>query len=207
MLPQLIFFLGFAAVLGRGHIHPHGKTAVDFEVRVESPAAMRLSLFVPVIGGLSNRCQRIDHAPIDGRQHVLQMFSTDLANRPSLGCQTANDPCQPLGVEHIRCLGKRTERSATYPPIPLGRFELRSLLQSPQRANHRMEEIQQDQQAILVIMQLAVSRPVSRTADLMQFGQQGPKLLQVFESLNILAAKHFPRLDHNPTPSNWPTKN
>jgi hypothetical protein len=41
----------------------------------------------------------------------------------------------------------------------------------------------------------------------MQFGQQRAELLQVFESLNILAAKHFRRLDHNPTPSNWPTKN
>ena len=117
------------------------------------------------------------------------MSLTNPADRLHLGCQAADDGLQPLGIEHIGRFGKRSQGSACDPELALHLSQQRSLLQGPQRPHQGTEQKQQHQDAVLIVVQLAIARPVSLAAHVVQLAQQRQQLLQVLQALNVTASK------------------
>ena len=112
MAAQLLFFLGFAAVVGGGHVHAHRDAAIDLEVGMKAPAAVGVAILIGQVGGLRQIGKGAHHAAIDGGQHLRDGVSTDRARPRNFPEQLADDRYQPRRVKDIDGLGECAERSS-----------------------------------------------------------------------------------------------
>ena len=167
-LPQDVLLVGLAAVERRGDLDADGQLAVDLEVGVEPPAAMRLAVLVAEVGGLGQRGQGLDHAAIDGGQHPADVLLARAAGGRGLGPELGDDRLEALRLEDLDGFGQRSQGGPRAADLAADLLEQAGLLQGPEGAEDRVEEEQEDQGAIVVEMELAVAGPVALAADVME---------------------------------------
>ena len=89
--------------------------------------------------------------------------------------------------------------------LPLHLAEFAGLLDAAQRRDDGIEQVQQDQHAILIEMQLAVAGLVALTAIVVQPLQQRRELVEVLQAGDI-GFLEFPFLGHAPHYASRPTR-
>jgi len=99
------------------------------------------------------------------------MSLTNPADGFYLGCQMAQDAFQALGIKDIGRFGERSQGSSRDTEPALYLLQQRSLLQGPQRPHHRTEHKEQHQDAVLIVVQLAIAGPVALATHVMQLAE------------------------------------
>ena len=103
----------------------------------------------------------------------------------NLCSQFAGNLLERFRVEDLHGLTERTERYTNDPEFPLNLLQLTGLLQPAQRRDDGVEQMQQNQQAVLIEVELAVACPIALAANLMQSPQQRLHAGQVFQAGDI----------------------
>ena len=155
------FFVGRVAVAGIGQVHAGGRVFEDFELGVQ--AAGRFFGGLRFVGQGGDAGQRRQQRAVNQCHDAIELGQSRVASdgRQPVG-NLADDLPQPLGLEDLNGLGQRTERSSRTAQQFLHFAQRAGLLQPAERFDHRVEEVEQDQQAVLIEMQLPVARLVRR---------------------------------------------
>ena len=103
----------------------------------------------------------------------------DVADRLHLGGEGLDDAAEPLGIEDLDGLGQRPQRGPGAAELALHVLQRAGLLQGPQGTDDRVEEEEQDEQAVLIVMQAAVAGLVTLAADLVQLIEQRQEPFEV----------------------------
>jgi hypothetical protein len=110
---------------------------------------------------------------------VCELAATDVAHRLDLSDEGLDDAAEPLGIEDLNGLGQLSQRGPSTSQLALYVLKRAGLLQRPQRTEDRVEEEEQDEQAILIVMQAAVAGSVTLAADFVQLIEQGQESFEV----------------------------
>src|SRR5262249_51398621 len=170
--PQDMLLVGLAAVERGGDLDADGHLAVDLEMGVEPPAAVGVPVLVAEVSGLGQGGQGLDHAAIDGGEHLADVPLAHAAGRGGLGPELGDDRLEPLRLEDLDGLGQRSQRGPRAADLAADLLEAAGLLQGAEGAEDRVEEEQEDQGAILIEMELAVAGPVPSAADVMELVEE-----------------------------------
>src|SRR5262249_50488312 len=127
---------------------------------------MGLAILVLEVGGGGQAGQRADDAAIDGGQSLGELPKVPGASAGHLLEQLRDDACEAAGVKDGDGLGERTQGGAGAAELPLDLLQGAGLLQGAQGAEGGVEEGQQEQQAVVVVMQGAVAGGIARATDL-----------------------------------------
>lgn len=95
------------------------------------------------------------------------------------GGQGFNDPLESLRIEDLDRFGERPQRRPTAAKLTLDLLQKTGLLERTERANGGIEEVEQDERAILIIKQAAIARLIALAADSTELLEQRPELLEI----------------------------
>ena len=113
----------------------------------------------------------------DGVANIFQAWIT--AKGFELYGEFGNDFLESLGIEDAYRFRERTERSPRTAEFFLDVLEFAGLLQATERLDDGVEEEEQDQHAILIVVQRAITGGISLTADIVEAFEQRSKLIEV----------------------------
>src|SRR5450432_2332614 len=107
------------------------------------------------------------------------------AQRFELRAEFGNDLLQSFGIEATHRLGQRTKRRAWTAELLLHVLKFAGLLQATQRSDDGIEQVEQNQHAVVIEVQRTIAGSVAVAADLVQAFEQGRKLIEVLEAAHI----------------------
>src|SRR5262249_12821764 len=180
--PQDVLLVGLAAVERRGDLDADGQLAVDLEVGMEPPTAVRLPVLVAEVGGLGQRGQGLDHAAIDGGEHPADVLRAGAAGGWDLGPELGDDRLEPLGLEDLDGFGQGPQGGPRATDLAADLLQPAGLLQGAEGAEDGVEEEQEDQGAVVVEMELAIAGLVAPAADIMEAVEEREYLVEVLEA-------------------------
>ena len=154
-------------------------------------AALPLHLGSPGIGQrrLHQHRQATQQRAVDQGHRLLHVSKPCIpGDRLELLPQFGDDFLQPLGLEDLGRFAQRAQSRPGATQLTLDVPQLTGLLDGTQGTDQRVEQKQQDQQAVLVEMQLAIAGLVALAPHLVQSGQQRPQLVEVLQPLHVRLA-------------------
>ena len=176
--------LAFADAFGDVDADRHAAFQIELGVEAE----LRFELCRSRIGqrSLHQHRQALHQGAIDQRQGVLHVFQPRIAGDGfELFAQFGDDFLQPFRQKDIGGFAQRAERGSLTAEFALNFPQFAGLLDGPQGANDGIEEKQQNEHAVLVVMQLAVAGLVSLAADLMQAREEWSELVEILQARHV----------------------
>ena len=143
------------------------------------------AVLVAEVSGLGQGGQGLDHAAIDGGQHLADVLLADAAGGRGLGPELGDDRLEPLRLEDLDGFGQRSQGGPRAADLAADLLEEAGLLQGAEGAEDRVEEEQEDQGEIVVEMELAVAGLVALAADVMEPVEERQQLVEVLEPLEV----------------------
>ncbi len=138
-------------------------------------------------GGLDQHGQALQQRAVHQRQGVGQVFQPRVVgDRLQLRAEFGDDFLQPFGLEDFAGLTERAQRRALATEFALHFPQLARLLDGPQGADHRIEQEQQHEQAILVEVQLPIAGLVALATHVMEACQQRSELVEILQARHVL---------------------
>jgi hypothetical protein len=91
----------------------------------------------------------------------------------------------PFFLKHASGFGERAERGPGAAELFLDFLELAGFHDGPHRPSNRIEVRKQNQQAVLIVMELSVARPVTAAAVEVQVTQEFDERLEILQALDV----------------------
>jgi hypothetical protein len=156
-----------AAAVG-SDIDAPGHMAIDFEMGVQSPLhqTARVRRLKRRLGEVRQDGNQSAVDQGDGVANVLQAWIA--AERLQFTAQLGDDFLESLGVENGDRFGKRAQRGARAAELFLDVLEFTRLLQATNRLNDGVEKEEQDQHAVLIVMQSAIAGRITLAANIVK---------------------------------------
>ena len=173
------------------HIDSRRHVTIDLEVRVQPPFhCAALATLVSHRGvhdprqGRHQRRINQGECPHEILEFLVARFCNAGRTRQSV-TQLGDDLNQPVGIEDRRGFRQRPQRRPRTAKLLLHVPQLARLLDGPQRRTDGIEQIEQNQQTILVVMQLAASRLITLTPIVMQPLEQRHQLIEILQPSDL----------------------
>ena len=94
-------------------------------------------------------------------------------------------PAMSFWIENAGCFRERSQRGACTAEFLLDILQFAGLLDAAQRRDDRVEQVEQQEHAILIVMQGAIAGTVSRATIIVQAIQQWRKLVEEFQARDV----------------------
>ena len=180
MVAEHGFFVGRVAVARIGQVHAGGHVFEDFKLGVQ--ATGRFFGGPAFVAQRGDAGQRGQQCAVDQRHDAIEFGQSRVAgDGGQFVGDLADDFPQPLRLEDRHGFRQRAERRSRTAQQFLHLAQRASLLQAAERFDDRIEEVEQDQQAVLIEMQLAVARLVASAANVVQPLEQGDQMLKILK--------------------------
>lgn len=178
-----------------GDVDARGDMAIHLERRVEAPFDQAAAGLGREQGGLRQARQGREPGGIDQGDRVPQVSQAGVTDeRLELTTEFGDDLREPLGVEDADGVGERAQRGARAAKLLLHLAEQARLMQTAQGADDRVEQKEQDEQAVLVQVEGAIAGPTPLAADLLAALEQGRQLVKVLQTSEVLFLNRLRRV-------------
>ena len=177
--------IAVAAAVG-SDIDASRHVAIDFEMSMQSPLdqAARVGRLQRRFGEVRQDGEQRAIDEGDGMANVLEAWID--AERLQLLAQFADDFLEPFGIEDGDRFGQRTERGSRAAQLLLHVLKFAGLLQAANRLDDGVEKEEQNQHAILIVMQRPIAGAIPLAADVMETVEQGRELIEVLQAADVL---------------------
>jgi len=143
----------------------------------------------PLLAGPVEQHARFD-VLVARRPLLDDLVNAVVAQATDVAASGGDDFLEPFGLEDVGGLAQRAQRRPLATQLTLNLPQFAGLLDGPQGANHRIEQEQQHEHAVLVEVQRAVAGLVTLAADIVQTCQQRSELVEILQARYVFLP-HF----------------